>query len=113
MTEGRIDMEDEKIFWVKDQEELESFSKRGRFVIYYSSKDCSVCHSVFPRLMELLKDIPIDIGRVDVNESIKLAGQNLIFSIPTIVIFDEGKEVLRESRFIDFNKIERVMDLMF
>lgn len=106
-------MENERIFWVKDQEELELFSKRGRFIIYYSSKDCSVCHSVFPRLMELLKDIPIDVGRIDVNESVKLAGQNLIFSIPAIVIYDDGKEVLRESRFVDFNKIERVIKLMF
>lgn len=106
-------MEDNRIFWIKDQIELDEFSAGGRFILYFSSKGCNVCHSVFPKLIQLLKDHPIDIGRIDVDDSKKLAGQSLIFSIPTIIIFDEGREIHRESRFIDFLGLERLFSIMF
>lgn len=38
-------------------------------------------------------------------------GQHLVFTVPTILVFSEGKEILRESRFIDFNKIQRLFDI--
>jgi hypothetical protein len=38
-------------------------------------------------------------------------GQQLVFTVPTILVFSEGKEILRESRFIDFEKIKRLFDL--
>lgn len=106
-------MGDNRVFWITDEEELDEFSARGRFILYFSSKDCNVCHSVFPKLVQMIKDYPIDVGRIDVNESKKLAGQSLIFSIPTIIVFDEGREMHRESRFIDFAGLERLFTIMF
>ena len=49
---------------------------------------------------------------IDINEQKEIAGQNLIFTVPTIVIMNEGKEIFKESRFIDFNKIERTLGLL-
>ena len=77
--------------------------------MYFSSDSCNVCHSVFPRLLDLMKDVDFPIGKIDVNKNIEIAGQHLVFSIPSILIFNEDTEVLRESRFIDFNKIERII----
>ncbi|MDY0278677.1 MAG: hypothetical protein RBQ97_11405, partial [Acholeplasma sp.] len=38
-------------------------------------------------------------------------GQHLVFTVPTIIVFSESKEILRESRFIDFEKIQRLFNL--
>jgi len=38
-------------------------------------------------------------------------GQHLVFTVPTIIVFSNEKEILRESRFIDFSKIERLFSL--
>jgi len=38
-------------------------------------------------------------------------GQHLVFTVPTILVFSQGREILRESRFIDFEKIKRLFDI--
>ncbi|SCZ80017.1 thioredoxin family protein [Acidaminobacter hydrogenoformans] len=82
-------------------------------VVYFSSVDCSVCHSVRPKLEALLSEVPVKIAQVESTKFVDIAGQHLIFAMPTVLIFQEGKEILRESRFIDFQKIERLMSLAF
>lgn len=39
---------------------------------------------------------------VDLNQS----------TVPTVLVLAQGKEMLRESRFIAFDKIERILGLM-
>ncbi|MDX9917576.1 MAG: thioredoxin family protein [Gudongella sp.] len=106
-------MSREKVHFIDSEQQYDIFCTKERYVLYFSTEECSVCHAVFPRLEKMLDEYPLDIGRVDANSNKKLAGQNLVFNIPTILVFDEGKEVLRESRFIDFDRIQRLLDLMF
>lgn len=82
-------------------------------VVYFSSVDCNVCHSVRPKLEALLSEVPVKIAQVESTKFVDIAGQHLVFAMPTVLIFQEGKEILRESRFIDFQKIERLMSLFF
>jgi hypothetical protein len=35
----------------------------------------------------------------------------LIFSVPTVLIFSKGKELLRESRYINYGKITRLIEM--
>ncbi|WP_422486926.1 thioredoxin family protein [Gudongella sp. DL1XJH-153] len=105
-------MNTEKVVYLNSDEELDEFSKKETHILYFSSENCNVCHSVFPKLVELTSEYDVEIGRIDVNKNVKIAGQHLIFSIPTILIFNEGKEVVRESRFVDFEKISRTLQLI-
>jgi len=105
-------METEKIVFLNSEEELNSFKERPTHILYFSSEDCSVCHSVFPKMMDVIKDYEISVGRIDVNKQLKIAGQNLIFSIPTILVFNEGQEVFRESRFINFENFRRIISIL-
>ncbi len=105
-------MNTEKVVYLNSEEELEEFSKKQVHILYFSSENCNVCHSVFPKLVDMTSDYDIEIGRIDVNRNVKLAGQHLIFSIPTILVFNEGKEVARESRFVDFEKLSRTLSIL-
>ena len=98
--------------FINSLEELESIKQNNVYILYFSSEDCNVCHSVFPKLLELNETAKLPIGRIDVNQNLKIAGQHLVFNIPTILIFSENSEILRESRFIDFSKLERILNLL-
>ena len=42
----------------------------------------------------------------------EIAGRYAVFTGPTILLFHNGKEILRESRFISLENIERVLQLV-
>jgi len=86
--------------------------KRTPFVLYFETSDCGVCHALFPKLMKVLNDYEIDIVKIDAVENLGIAGQHLVFTVPTILVWAEGKEMLRESRYIDFSKITRMLDAL-
>ena len=81
-------------------------------VLYFTTTTCNVCKSVFPRLEALMQAYPQKLYKIDAEQFAELAGQNRVFTVPTILIYADGKEVLRESRFIDFAKIQRLLDLI-
>ena len=83
----------------------------GLSIINVKSEKCSVCVSVTAQLKDLLSDVDINSYYLYVDKVEEFSGQYLVFTVPTVLIFENGKEILRESRFIDFKKIKRVMDM--
>ncbi len=82
------------------------------YVLYFTTPTCNVCKSIFPQLESLMENYAFPLLKVDASHLENLAGQHLVFTVPTILVMHEGKEVLRESRFIDFSKIERMLNLL-
>ncbi|MFA7075097.1 MAG: thioredoxin family protein [Candidatus Izemoplasmatales bacterium] len=81
-------------------------------VVIAKTKTCSVCKPLTTKLeifMEEYKDIPV--YQLYLEDVEMFQGQHLVFTVPTILIFNQQKEILRESRFIDFDKIKRLFDL--
>lgn len=64
-------------------------------------------------LLEIVKDFPVDVFQIDSDQNKEIIGQYLVFAVPTILIFHESKEVLRESRFIDFQRIKRLLEIFY
>ncbi|MBL1226018.1 thioredoxin family protein [Enterococcus sp. BWR-S5] len=82
--------------------------------IYVSQPDCSVCHSVLPKLKELLKSYPdIALGEVDGAEVPQVTAAYQVFSAPTLLLFINGKEYIREGRFVQFQKLTFDLDRLY
>jgi len=81
-------------------------------ILYFFTPDCGVCHAMLPKLLEALDQDPIDVIEIDAARFPAIAGQQRIFVAPTVLVTVEGKEILRESRFIDIPKISRLLSLM-
>lgn len=79
------------------------------FVLYFSSPECGVCHAILPRLIALLGEHSVQMATIDINRLREISGQYLVFTVPTILLIQNGKEILRESRFIDFHNIDRIL----
>jgi thioredoxin 1 len=96
----------EGIYNLKELEELIGGEKA--VLLYFSSDACSVCKVLKPRVHQLLQDgFPLLVSRyVDTELSPLIAGQFRVFSIPTILIFFDGKEQVRYSRNIHMHQLE-------
>ncbi|MBV1709714.1 MAG: thioredoxin family protein [Erysipelothrix sp.] len=82
------------------------------FLMYFTTPDCGVCKVLYPRLLEELKAFDYPLLKIDSTTFTELSGQYLVFAVPTVLIIHQQKEVLRESRYIDFNKINRLLNLL-
>ena len=87
-------------------------AEEEQVILYFSSRDCNVCHAVFPKVMNLVNNHPIKVVKLNIDEHVEIAGQLLVFTVPTILMIYEGREILRESRFIDFEKVKRTLLLI-
>ncbi|OKP91021.1 thiol reductase thioredoxin [Paenibacillus helianthi] len=89
--------------------EIDTFIQNNRFsMLYVSQEDCNVCHAIYPKLKELLSNFPeIKLAHVDARRVGEVAGKFLIFTVPTIMMFLDQKEYLREGRFVQFEQLER------
>lgn len=94
---------------LKSIKEVRAFVQENNFTLLYIWSDqCSVCHALYPKLLESVKDFQkIKLGKVNYQVVSEIAGEFLVFSVPTVILFKEGKEYLREGRFLrvqEFNK---------
>ena len=81
-------------------------------LIYFSTDSCSVCKVLKPKVSELLlHHFPrMSSFYVDTDKSPVISGQHRVFTIPTILLFFEGKEYLRYSRNISLHQLEEAID---
>lgn len=93
-------------------EMVREFTRNNRLsFIYISRESCSVCHAVWPRVQELLSDYPqIQLGTVDADEVKEIAGEYLVFTVPTMFLLKDQKELFRESRFIRIEQLKQNLE---
>lgn len=92
--------------------EIETTIQKDFVMILAKSHTCSACQSLLTSLEHNVPNLSdIDIYSVYIDDMDKFRGDHLIFSVPTVLIFSNGKELLRESRYINYDKIQRLIDL--
>lgn len=87
-------------------------------LVYFGSNNCNVCVNIEPKIERMLKKYEkVKYVHVDVNESVEITAQNNIFTIPAVLVFINGKETIREARFISIEilseEISRYYNLLF
>ena len=86
--------------------------KQETFLMYFTTPDCGVCKVLYPKLLNEIEAFSYPLLKIDASTFTELSGQYLVFAVPTVLIIHQQKEVLRESRYIDFNKINRLLNLL-
>jgi thioredoxin-like negative regulator of GroEL len=81
---------------------------REGVLLYFSNESCNVCKVLKPKVIELLEEqFPnMYAGYVDTDVSPVLSGQHRVFTLPTILIFFQGREQQRYSRNISLYQLE-------
>lgn len=97
---------------IETYEEFQEIIKSDISIVIAKTKTCVVCRPISEKLKIFMNDYPqIPSYELYIEDVEMFQGQQLVFTVPTILVFSNEKEILRESRFIDFNKIERLFGL--
>lgn len=96
------------MIFLKSVDEINNFINDNEMVfLYFSTEECNVCKSLFPKVDEMLKKYPdVHLRRIDMNKNPEVAGKFSIFTIPTILFFINGSETIRKGRFISVEELE-------
>jgi thioredoxin 1 len=78
---------------------------------YFSGLSCSVCHALKPKIEKLVNIYFPDVLLVEISteQHPELAARLSVFTIPVILFYVDGKEYIREVRFIDLSVLEQKM----
>lgn len=97
-----------------DTVSLKKLKNRKFIFIYLSKKSCSVCTAMKPKIIDLSDKYKYsDFIAIDLDEIQNAAGEFLVFSIPALLIYSEGKELYRGARFFNMKDIEKKMDYYY
>ena len=99
---------------------LENTIESSKALVFYITNPwCVSCKSLRPKVEQLMKEeFPlIRYEYIDASMSPELTAELSVFSAPTILVFFEGKEYIRESKFVSVEvlaaKIRRIYDMVF
>lgn len=78
-------------------------------LIYFSSINCAACSSLRPKVLNMLqlKFPKMNYEFIDAESAPEIAVHFNVFSSPTILIFFDGKENKRFSKFVSMQELEQ------
>lgn len=100
-----------KIIDLKNENMLEELKKEDKYLLYFKTASCSVCDVMLEKILEKFRDNALSMGVILIETLPALRGRYLVFSGPTLLVFDGEREIHRESRFIELERLERLFGL--
>lgn len=104
---------------VNSAEDLKKTIDSNKMVlVYFANNECNVCVNMKPKIEKLLQNYPKIRGiYVDIKKLLYISSNYMIFSIPALLIYVEGKKTIRQARHISIKdideKISRLYNLLF
>ena len=100
--------------------ELQNLIEKNEAVlIYFSTNHCAPCISLRPKVLDLVqtKFPKMKLEFIDAESSLEITGHYNVFASPTILLFFDGKETRRFSKYVSIaelgESIERYYDMIF
>src|SRR5579859_4325407 len=90
---------------------FESEVKSGVTLVDFHANWCGPCRMLAPVLEQVAKDVKgkARVGKIDIDNEQKTAGKFQITSVPTMILFKNGKEV---SRLVGLRNAESVKEFI-
>jgi len=61
----------------------------------FYSENCNVCKVIEPKLSKLAKEFNIPFKKINLSKNPTESGKFLVFSVPTVLLTEEGQEIKR------------------
>ena len=93
--------------------ELEDITRQQAAVLaYFTGPGCGVCTAVKPKILSLLESrFPkMAFCTIDCEAQTEVAGQFGVHSVPTLILFFDGKETHRFSRNFSIGELEQTIE---
>lgn len=100
-------------------EETQQCLRENPFVVLYISRPgCGVCTAMKPKVEEIVQSLEeARFCSLDLEQVPEAAGEYSVFTIPAILLFVDGRETIREARYVSMEdlraRMERLYELRF
>ncbi len=76
-------------------------------LLYFSGENCNVCHALRPKFREAFDThFPlIEQIYLDAHENAEISAHYQVFSVPTMIVFLDGREFAREGRNVSLHQM--------
>lgn len=76
-------------------------------LILFGGKECNVCHSIKPKLIELVENQypKVKMVYVDCHVVTDICSQNSVFTLPTLQVYFTGQKFIEEVRSFSLQKV--------
>lgn len=95
---------------IDDTDQLNTLIEQTQAVLVYFSHDaCGVCQVLKPKIAGLFNEhfSRVTLAYVDVKAYPEVAAQFSVFTVPSLLIFMQGKESIRQARHISVVALQR------
>ena len=92
------------------KKEVEGFS--GLVIVDFFAPWCGPCQMMVPIIDEIIKenkDENVKIGKINIDENQEIAAQHNVMSIPTFLVFKNGKVIDKKVGYGDREDIEQLI----
>ncbi len=91
----------------------ETLNNQPVHVAYFSHDECNVCKVLKPQVRGIVEEFnQVQFTYVNTKESAEVSGQFMVFAVPTIILFYEGREAKRYSRHISLQDFRSFLERM-
>ena len=91
-------------------EKLNERLNEDLILVLAKTHTCSVCQLTESQLKAAIPEFDtLNKVQVYIDDVDAFRGALEVFAVPTVMVFAQGKELLRESRFINVDKIKRLV----
>ena len=94
----------------KDNFKAEVLDYKGTVLVDFWADWCGPCRMLSPIVDEVANENPgIKVGKINVDEQQELSAQFGIMSIPTLLVFKDGKKISESIGLIPKEQIEKML----
>ena len=91
---------------LEKKEDFEPMINSSKILVDFYAEWCGPCKMLGPILEQVNE---IDVLKINVDEFPDLAAKFGVMSIPTLILFVEGKEIKKEIRFKNLDEIKKMI----
>jgi thiol-disulfide isomerase/thioredoxin len=96
---------------IENYSDVSNILNQDLVMVVAKTHTCSTCQMIVPHLEKNVKYLDkFNQYQIFIDDIDQFRGEYVIFSVPTVLIYSNGKELLRESRFINIEKINRLLE---
>ena len=95
---------------IGNKEEIENLKTRDKVLVDFHATWCGPCRMLSPILEQISKEIDFDIVKIDIDEQEEFARKNGVMVVPTLIFFEKGEEVKRNSGLLPYEELKNWLE---